>query len=915
MALDVNGYNSVFKGFVDFAQRRADAGKGTAVVTASLKQDPLDGRQIMALKTSRTDSVHKWTRGVNEWKANDRTRTYFRNAVADMFGGESKIPAEVKKAMLLSDYDSGKPLTARRILAVKQAIDANGVAKARSARIQLETFRSPDVRAAALGMGYMEPELRKLARAAHFYAEAKGVSEMEAMREVGRPGSEANRLMNYGGRFLKSASNFQDGLRLISQFSDWHDGLSRSLADRNAPKDTPTKRNLDVRAGARDAKLGLERFLFEDIAVNPGFDLGETDPERAFGVEHNTVGRFMTTAANTSILGTLVNVPPKQRRVVCAAFNALATLATDAKPAERIIHESIFLAHVLRNLPKLEAIMARTGTLTGRDVIKNCFPEIRRPGNCDIATVRAWEDEISTAGLRNPRATPAIMAQMESAGATFNEAANAVAHGKTLPTLPYYSDAQYSIQEASSVAACGLATMNRDICRQSGYTVSKGGQDRNAFPEGNLSWKFNFPDGERLKTRASRQGDIPRVGEKIRQLCGDVHQKQIGAVGYMLSQSALSPMVQKPLAKYGIVTNEHSPVDFTLSRDPRTGAVTITYSSPKELPVKFSWTATVAVDGTVRSTPFTITGEAIRNLSSKAAKAMVQDAARAMGRNLSSRELSAAADILRRNADGLWPENAKLFAQFVVKLPLDAAHAAGSGQKAESFASEIRQWRDFDLGDLHVTDVADAVKADSNADIAKKMADPGSFGNVNRPDAANVYSVMIDDAHRNVYVINGRRFDSSDPNSPHGEDLSRQVIAAFKGAAPSEKAQKALSCLMHQGMMQNFMSLAMKAPPDPGEVAMHERPGADLFASRDMTTGHFALALLDNSTMQTTYTLDVAPDGNTATVTVTASPGLTEGFSPGDVFGHVQLTRQMTVDLRPDVPVVTDVKLAQKLVP
>ena len=260
MALDVNGYNSVFKGFVDFAQRRADAGKGTAVVTATLKQDPLDGRQIMALKTSRTDSVHKWTRGVDEWKANDRTRTFFRNAVADMFGGESKIPAEVKKAMLLSDYDSGKPLTARRILAVKQAIDANGVAKARSARIQLETFRSPDVRAAALGMGYMEPELRKLARAAHFYAEAKGVSEMEAMREVGRPGSEANRLMNYGGRFLKSASNFQDGLRLISQFSDWHDGLSRSLADRNAPKDTPTKRNLDVRAGSRDAKLGLERF-------------------------------------------------------------------------------------------------------------------------------------------------------------------------------------------------------------------------------------------------------------------------------------------------------------------------------------------------------------------------------------------------------------------------------------------------------------------------------------------------------------------------------------------------------------------------------------------------------------------------------------------------------------------------------
>ena len=60
--------------------------------------------------------------------------------------------------------------------------------------------------------------------------------------------------------------------------------------------------------------------------------------------------------------------------------------------------------------------------------------------------------------------------------------------------------------------------------------------------------------------------------------------------------------------------------------------------------------------------------------------------------------------------------------------------------------------------------------------------------------------------------------------------------------------------------------------------------------------------------------LDVAPDGNTATVTLVATAGLTEGSSPGDTFGQVQLTRQMTVDLRPDVPVVTDVKLAQTLV-
>jgi hypothetical protein len=38
-----------------------------------------------------------------------------------MFGSESRIPENVRKAMLLEDYGQGKPLTARRIMAVKQA--------------------------------------------------------------------------------------------------------------------------------------------------------------------------------------------------------------------------------------------------------------------------------------------------------------------------------------------------------------------------------------------------------------------------------------------------------------------------------------------------------------------------------------------------------------------------------------------------------------------------------------------------------------------------------------------------------------------------------------------------------------------------------------------------------------------------
>ena len=65
--------------------------------------------------------------GINGY--NDVFRNFaqlFRDSVASMFGGEAKIPESVKKAMILGDYNSGKPLTARRILAVKAAIDKAG---------------------------------------------------------------------------------------------------------------------------------------------------------------------------------------------------------------------------------------------------------------------------------------------------------------------------------------------------------------------------------------------------------------------------------------------------------------------------------------------------------------------------------------------------------------------------------------------------------------------------------------------------------------------------------------------------------------------------------------------------------------------------------------------------------------------
>ena len=71
----------------------------------------------------------------------------------------------------------------------------------------------------------------------------------------------------------------------------------------------------------------------------------------------------------------------------------------------------------------------------------------------------------------------------------------------------------------------------------------------------------------------------------------------------MVTQSGLG-ILNAGLSAYGIDSNEHCAVDFTLTKDADTGDVTIRYSSPKSLPFSFEWTATVRPDGYVSTTPF-----------------------------------------------------------------------------------------------------------------------------------------------------------------------------------------------------------------------------------------------------------------------------------------------------------------------
>ena len=120
MALEIN---EQYRKFVQFAEQQKQAGNEKAIARdggEAANGDQHAGHSIMA---ATGDKVAPLWRSRQNKDANNITRNLFRQTIIDIFGGEANIPANVRNAMKLKDYDQGKPLTARRILIIKAEID------------------------------------------------------------------------------------------------------------------------------------------------------------------------------------------------------------------------------------------------------------------------------------------------------------------------------------------------------------------------------------------------------------------------------------------------------------------------------------------------------------------------------------------------------------------------------------------------------------------------------------------------------------------------------------------------------------------------------------------------------------------------------------------------------------------------
>ena len=198
-----NTVSNQFQKFYDFAQAHVNDQDTKAKIDTTAGSTPLGERSITA-KSGDNFGVFRLqsTKDVN-----NNVRTLFKKSVVDMFGGESNIPQAVKEAMRLADYNKGKPLTARRILAVANAIMAD-----MKNAFEAEGTLPGEMALQAEEAGFLRKDFGRLNTAANLYAKAFGGSLKDALTLAMDRNSDVYAVMSAGSLYMKDVASFKRGI-------------------------------------------------------------------------------------------------------------------------------------------------------------------------------------------------------------------------------------------------------------------------------------------------------------------------------------------------------------------------------------------------------------------------------------------------------------------------------------------------------------------------------------------------------------------------------------------------------------------------------------------------------------------------------------------------------------------------------
>ena len=631
--------NATFNQFVNWAQSKTDE-NATALAQNTIGQKASDFT-ISEHAGDKIGVAGWWKRTAMMKRENNTTRDIFRNAVIDMFGGLSKIPQAVRKAMELDNFNGGgKPLSARRILAVKTAIDnlnagtspsagtdpakiiadalkmnAGGLLPAqrgiaamtnatagRTAAVE-SAFLNGDGAKSAFAAGYRQSELPRLAKTFALFKLATDATDEVAIKAVLDPASKASRLASYGGRFTQSVQSFRTGLDLMDRFAEWYRKLGIDIGQNKF--NTPTKVNVTASYITESELLGYETFVFQDLAIRLDVNLDEPNDEKLFGIKNNDAMNFFARGNGHACTGTLLRLSPEKRQVVYAAFRAIEPPWTKnpRRISTYVSDNTGHLARILRHYDEVKALIS-AGKLDRVSLNKIINPDM--PSNY---TSQQISDEIikrkSNACASTRGMGVAVANLMNRTGCTLGEAIDAVKTGKKLAELDDIAPTQVTLNHIDGTTKGGRQKILGDLKRP--YNVKYAKDNKPVLADENCHFTVKI-GGETIRCENGEDSNInAHIANKIENLCGKVHVAQANNVLSGLSQSGHARLVPV-LAQHGISSQsaEHMPLTYTLSQNEETGAITIHYSEPKGFPFKFHWETTVNIDGHATSTPIEV---------------------------------------------------------------------------------------------------------------------------------------------------------------------------------------------------------------------------------------------------------------------------------------------------------------------
>ena len=458
----------------------------------------------------------------------------------------------------------------------------------------------------AAAAGYHATEMPALARAFAMCQAATGCSDADALAAALDPTSKTRRLLDYGGRFAGSAENFREGLRLMDLFHQWYPQV---VADAEADKrDTVTTLTFNQTVARPSAERAVEKFLFEQIAIDPSLRLDEQDPEKIFGMENNKALRFVGRGYTTSAAATVAAVPPDKRDLLYDVFDALHPLsrtAEEAKAATYIGTGPLLISRVLRNYDALAALRAQ-GLLDREHLVPLLYGDLGVTAAHDNRQINdvLGEKQMARMDIAYP-----LMVMMNETGETLDACLAAIQEGRRLPSAPYVTSGTGHLEELDGTADGGRRTLIGDLIRPTNAKYTDGGP---VMKQEDTRFTFRFPDGNTLVAKIGDLGkkevsqSCTAIADRIEQLCGKVHPKQLSAIYFALSQSGTGMNTKDGFRSRGIESDEHMALTFALSRDAATGSVTITCTEPQGFPFHFHWTTTVTLSGTVTTTPMVI---------------------------------------------------------------------------------------------------------------------------------------------------------------------------------------------------------------------------------------------------------------------------------------------------------------------